>query len=315
MKGACVMLPIRYVHRDFILSGEAPVATVSIGRGANFLESSPNERYYENYMSYADPANRYVSRFDCGISNKPAGYRICNRILPSILFKILLSGSLVYNGMTMQSGDAIFVEPYHPFNSVPNVEGASVLWCVWEGGIMHHVAEKLKSYQADVVYHLGAVEELHTLFSSVIYNHYLHVIDINAFVSGFTDQLLAFCPSSTTRPAHAPANPLVERAVDMIEREYQTLTVEAMASRLYVDPCHLARSFRRDLGETPKQYLTRTKLTYAEYYLTNTQHTIQAIAEMVGYANYTSFYLAFRQRYGMPPEAYRRSYSSQRGES
>lgn len=311
------MLPIRYIHRQFIISdtpGTSPTATLSISHGTNPLEASPNERYYENYISYIDPANRFISRFDCGISCKPEGYRIKNRILPYILFKVLLRGSLEYNGMAMQAGDAVFVEPYHPFNSVPNEGGATALWCAWEGNIMLHVAEKMKAYRSDTVYHLGTEEELFYLFSSVIYNRHFNVIDMNTFVSGFTDQLLAFLPAIDSQDAQTITNPLVKRALDIIEQEYQTLTVEAMARQLYVDPCHLARSFRRELGITPKQYLTRVKLTYAEYYLSNTGYTIQTIAELVGYANYTSFYLAFHQRYGMPPEEYRRIYSS-RGEA
>lgn len=146
--------------------------------------------------------------FDCGISNKPAGYRICNRILPSILFKILLSGSLVYNGMTMQSGDAIFVEPYHPFNSVPNVEGASVLWCVWRVAscTMSPKSSSPIKLTWSIIWAADRGAAI-TLFSSVIYNHYLHVIDINAFVSGFTDQLLAFLPVIDNSPGTCARQP------------------------------------------------------------------------------------------------------------
>ncbi|MBQ3125910.1 MAG: helix-turn-helix transcriptional regulator [Clostridia bacterium] len=306
------MLPIRYVHREFIFTeGKEPDTTLTIGHGTNPLVPSTNGAYLENYISYADPMNRYISRFDCGYTHKPEGYHIRNRILPYILFKYCLSGSLAYNGLTMREGDAIFVEPYLPFNSVPLEGGTEALWCVWEGDLMTHVAEKMRAYRSDTVYHLGTGEPLRALFEAAIYNRFYNVLDINAYVSGFTDQLFSFLPAIDSPDGERTANPLVKRALAIIEREYRTITVDALAGLLYVDPCHLARSFRREMGITPKQHLTQVKLTYAEYYLTNTTHTIQQIADMVGYASYTSFYLAFRQRFGLSPEEYRRAYTSQ----
>lgn len=308
------MLPIRYVHRKFIISDtEEPSDLVTISHGENPLRPAPDGGYLENYISYADPVNRYISRFDCGYTHKPAGYHIRNRVLPSVLFKYCLSGSLEYNGLEMHAGDAIFVEPYYPFNSVPLEGGTEALWCVWEGDLMLHVAEKLRAYRSDAVYHLGTGEPLRALFEATIYNRHYDVLDINSFVSGFTDLLMSFLPAINAPEGERTTNPLVKRALAIIEREYRTLSVDRLAGMLYVDPCHLARSFRREVGVTPKQYLTRVKLTYAEYYLTNTTHTIQQIADMVGYANYTSFYIAFRQRFGLAPEEYRRAYTS-RGE-
>lgn len=304
------MLPIRYVHREFIFSDpKEPDAWLTISHGENPLRPATDGGYLENYLSYADPANRYISRFDCGYTHKPAGYRICNRVLPYFLFKYCLSGSIAYNGLEMHAGDAIFVEPYHPFNSVPLEGGVEALWCTWDGDLMLHVAEKLRAYRSDAVYHLGTGEPLRSLFETAIYNRHYDVIDINSFASGFTDLLLSFLPAINA-PAEQTTNPLVRHALAIIEREYRTLSVDRLASMLYVDPCHLARSFRREIGVTPKQYLTRVKLTYADYYLTNTTHTIQQIADMVGYSNYTSFYIAFRQRFGLSPEEYRRAYTS-----
>lgn len=305
------MLPIRYVHREFIISDtEEPTATVAISHGTNPLRPPAGGGYLENYLSYADPTNRYISRFDCGYTHKPAGYRIRNRVLPYILFKYCLSGSLEYNGLEMRAGDAIFIEPYHPFNSVPLENGAEAVWCTWEGDLMIHVAERLRAYRSDAVYHLGTGIPVRSLFETVIYNQHYDVVDINSFTSGFTDLLFAFLPAINAPESERISNPLVKRALAIIEREYRTMTVDGLAGLLYVDPCHLARSFRREVGVTPKQYLTRIKLTYAEYYLTNTAHTIQKIADMVGYSNYTSFYIAFRQRFGLSPEEYRRTYTT-----
>lgn len=302
------MLPMNYIQRDFVFSDPAPTVSFTVTQGENPLDPTIGQCYYEHQISYIDPQNSFISRFDCGVSHKPAGYTITGRVRPQLVFEYCLAGSICYNGHILGPGDFIVVEPYHCFNSVAEQGGENGFWCCWEGDILGPVAEKLKKFNSETVYHLGMDETVCGMFNAVIYNRDYASIDLNGYILGFTNQLLALLPAVENRSGDN-STPLVRRAIAIIEREYRTITVEALAKQLYVAPSHLSRAFHRETGIPPKQYITRTRLTSAIYYLTSTEYSLQKIAEMLGYTNYTNFYSAFRQRFGMSPDAYRRLYT------
>lgn len=303
------MIKFHYIHRTFDTSGSEPVSTTYVRHDLNPLDPEPGIPYYENYIQYYNNSDKtYISRFDCGVSAAPRGKNVRDRVDSPLLFKYVVDGTLDCNGKLLGPGDMIFFEPYAP-NSWRWESDATAYWCAWQGDIAHHVAEHIKEYRQGIVYHLGISDLISSLFHSVIYNHYYDAVNINQFISGFTEQLLAILPAIDNRVDRAVSSPLVKRALMRIEQEYPSLTVKSLAGLLFVDASHLARSFRREIGISPKQYITRTKMNYAEYYLVSTEYTIQRIADMVGYANYTNFYVAFRQRFGMSPDEYRRLYA------
>lgn len=301
------MSTIRYIHRAFHFDPDGSRLTVSYDH--NPLAPDPGGSFYENHITHIDPDNTILTRFDCGYTHKPEWFTIRDRVLPRLLFKYVLSGSLDYNGKTMQQGDLAFLEAGVPTDLCPHPGGVEALWCVWEGEMMDSVVSKLGNFRQNTVYHLpGVGAQLTALFAGIIYNPCLEMVDFNRFVAGFTDSLLAYLPAIDASVGRRSVGPLVARAQGIIDCEYKSITIEALAARLYVDPCHLARAFRREADMTPKQYLTRTRLTYAEFYLANTDTPITQIAEAVGYAGYTAFYLAFKRAYGIPPEEYRRGH-------
>lgn len=307
-RGMLSMLPMNYILRTFLISDAPPTVQLTISQGENPLDPQFDACYFEQQISYIDPQHRLLTRFDCGISHKPEGYCIANRVRSALLFKYCLSGNIDYNGHTLSAGDFIVVEPYHCFNSVAKAGGAECLWCAWDGDMATIAAEKLKNFDSETVYHLDMAETLRTIFSAVIYQRSYPMIDLDNYLLGFTKQLLALLPAREDRRAES-RSPLIRRAIAIIEQEFRTITVEALASRLFVDPSHLSRTFHRELELPPKQYITQTRLNCAVYYLTSTECPLQEIADMIGYSNYSNFYTAFRQRFGLSPDKYRRQYA------
>lgn len=300
------MFPMNYVHRDFVFSDEGPVSRTTVKTGENPLRPEPGLRFYEHQLSYLAPHDPYILRFDCGLSYKPAGYTIRNRVRPQLLFEFIVAGEQVYNGTPLHAGDFVIVEPYSTYTAIAGEENVTILWCAWEGDILSTVAETLKHFSSARIYHLDIGDTLMPMFTSAIYNRHYAVLDLDRYVRGFTDQLLALLTVVDRAPAEP--SPLVRRALGIIAREYSSITVEALARQLFVAPGYLCRAFHRDMGIPPKQYITQTKLAFAVFYLTNTNQSIKQIADAVGYANYANFYAAFRAQYGMSPDAYRRAY-------
>ncbi|BCM88329.1 HTH-type transcriptional regulator ChbR [Abditibacteriota bacterium] len=72
-----------------------------------------------------------------------------------------------------------------------------------------------------------------------------------------------------------------------------------------VCPEHLARVMRRDLGQTPTQWVNALRVQRAAGWLLGTQDGIETIAARCGLANLPHFYRLFTTRYGVPPRRYR----------
>lgn len=63
--------------------------------------------------------------------------------------------------------------------------------------------------------------------------------------------------------------------------------------------------FKRTYGKTPYRYLTDYRLNRASEYLVSTRRSLSTIAFDVGFEDYTVFYRAFMDKYGISPKDYR----------
>jgi AraC-like DNA-binding protein len=61
------------------------------------------------------------------------------------------------------------------------------------------------------------------------------------------------------------------------------------------------------VGETPKVYLSNTRLLRAKTKLQNSQETIPRIADAAGYSSDSSFSKAVKKHFGMTPGELRKS--------
>ena len=86
----------------------------------------------------------------------------------------------------------------------------------------------------------------------------------------------------------------------------EPLSVADLAAHLYVSPCHLAHSFRAQVGYSPKQYIRLLRLSYAKELLETTDDSIASIAVQSGFSDVNNFIRAFRQCYGVSPGQWRR---------
>ncbi|MFP4216478.1 MAG: substrate-binding domain-containing protein [Phycisphaerae bacterium] len=102
-------------------------------------------------------------------------------------------------------------------------------------------------------------------------------------------------------------DPVVSEAVRLIyERIDRPPTVAGLAEMLHVDKRKLERAFKRKLGNPPATVGRKIRLERAAQLLTETDNTIQEIAEDVGFGSVHQFTKQFRAVYQTPPGAYRR---------
>lgn len=79
-----------------------------------------------------------------------------------------------------------------------------------------------------------------------------------------------------------------------------------LAEELHLSRRQLARVIRARYGMTFREKLISARMDHAAWLLRTTQMRPCEIAEEVGYSGETGFYQAFRRRFGMTPQQYRR---------
>lgn len=85
----------------------------------------------------------------------------------------------------------------------------------------------------------------------------------------------------------------------------EPVSLEDVAKEVHLSPFYLSRLFKEKEGVNFVDYLTRLRLEEAKKLLAQTNDTVAAIAEQVGYAEANYFSRIFRRHFGMSPSEYR----------
>lgn len=86
--------------------------------------------------------------------------------------------------------------------------------------------------------------------------------------------------------------------------------MRALGDVAAMSPSRLTVRFRQTLGQSPMAYVAEWRMLVAAQLLTNTELSVQEVAERVGYTAQPSFTRSFTRHYGMAPRAYRKPASS-----
>ena len=130
-----------------------------------------------------------------------------------------------------------------------------------------------------------------------------------AAVVGNTLNLLAQIKRATddrtARALEAEQPELLDRILAHVEEHYrEELSIGALAERFYVSPSTVSHLVRQKLGVSLHRLLTQRRLIGAKS-LIDRGTPLEEVARQVGFRDYSGFYRAFRQEYGISPRQYR----------
>ncbi|MBW4662493.1 MAG: AraC family transcriptional regulator [Drouetiella hepatica Uher 2000/2452] len=85
----------------------------------------------------------------------------------------------------------------------------------------------------------------------------------------------------------------------------QDLSLEMMANLIQLSPHYFASLFKQSVGQSPHQYVLRSRIERSKQLLKQPKLAIAQIAQCVGFQNQSHFTTAFRRIIGCTPKAYR----------
>lgn len=129
-------------------------------------------------------------------------------------------------------------------------------------------------------------------------------------VSALINWLVQFTPLHRQEVSGSNPKILVEQAQNIIHNEYANdLTLQSVASQLFVNPSYLSTVFHQVSGLTFRAYLKNVRLQHTCRLLTQTNHLITDIAMQTGFNSSAYLISTFRKEYGMTPNAYRAAHA------
>jgi AraC family transcriptional regulator len=105
---------------------------------------------------------------------------------------------------------------------------------------------------------------------------------------------------SGTMPKH-----LLARAIDFIQENLgRNVSLAEISAEVDISPYHFCRSFKRETGFSPHQYLTRERVRRAQQFLTEHRLSLVEIANELGFSDQSHFTRIFHNLVGVTPARY-----------
>ena len=121
--------------------------------------------------------------------------------------------------------------------------------------------------------------------------------------------------AQTTNPLKAEQPELLDRITTYVEEHYSgTITIGDLAKNFFVSSSTISHLFRQKLGVSLYRYVTQRRLIAAKT-LIEKGLQLENVAVQTGFADYSGFYRAFKQTFGISPRQYRALQETQAGSS
>lgn len=109
-----------------------------------------------------------------------------------------------------------------------------------------------------------------------------------------------------TKPMKAEKPELLDQLLAFIESHMaEKITLADTARHFFISESTISQTFRKKMGISFYQCVTQKRLI-ASKALIEQDLSLEAVAEQVGFSDYSSFYRAFKQEFGISPRQYRK---------
>ena len=112
----------------------------------------------------------------------------------------------------------------------------------------------------------------------------------------------------TTLQSHYDDTMLNEILVFIHNNVYASYTVEDLCQKFSISRSILQALLRANLGMTPKQYISELKLNEAKKLISQHEHTISQVSDLLGFTSIHYFSRRFKSYFGIAPSEYAREH-------
>lgn len=224
-----------------------------------------------------------------------------------LMYIVKGQGTICYNDKiyTAKENDLVILNCYSPHRYYTDT-GWTMLWLHYDGNISKQLF--------DLIYdRLGCVIPLS---NCIIIPKYMNMILegarkctvseplMSCYIQRMLIELLMFSYDfSLQKPDRS--DPVVE-AIAFIETNFkEKLNLKVISSYVNMSLFHFARTFKKDTGYSPYEYVAKIRINHAKMLLKKTTLQIKEIALECGFTTESNFVVNFRNNVGITPREFR----------
>ena len=251
----------------------------------------------------------FLYPLQCGLFSYLPGYSLTRESFDSFLLMYIQKGEmeLTFEGRSFHAsaGQFILIDCYkrHAYSTQT---GWECLWCHFDG-------VTARAHYRNIVSRLGYVFSLtdpHPVLrrlTDILKVFYSGSVVREPLLSRYlTDILTEFLLFSPEGGGPRGCADMAERTITFINEHFaQDISIPRLAGQAGLSQYHFIRTFKKETGFTPHEYLVNTRLATARYLLKNTRLPVKDICFNTGFSSESVFCSAFKKHHGMTPAQYR----------
>lgn len=245
-----------------------------------------------------------------------AGYFQCNPTYQvernnfnSYLLIVMLSGALSYTALrsrgVVHQGQALLLDCHQPHSYHAQGE-CSFVFVHFDGGQCADIYASIESTLGNIVRLPSASpisESIGEIIDRLAHGKRIGSAYASALVYGI---LMDFLAADPVQSEGSSGHPTIDQAMEYIHRHLgEKLTVKEIARHIGYSESYFAHKFQEITGESPYQFLLRSRLERSQQLLQTTALSIQEIAGLSGFGTVANFSHAFKKAFARTPHEYR----------
>ena len=240
-----------------------------------------------------------------GYSDNPKVTQYASTGRGQYIIHLVLSGKGFFNGNEVTAGQGFLITPHMQEEYHPDADSPwSFFWLVSEDPAMQPFFDRFSADRETGIFPFHnqyAVEAVIDRLGAIP-NH----LSPAPLLSEIFLHLFHSCIAGETAARPSPAKVYFEFSVNYIKTNLHTpVSVGALCRAIGITQPYLYKIFKKETGESPKQYISGLKLLQAKKLLTETDLSVSRVADSVGFENVVDFSKFFSRQTGMSPSAYR----------
>lgn len=272
-----------------------------------------NEKELLTYFPYRDDNNLNKDSYpihieSVGITKPDPNYHVTrdNWNIFTIEYVISGSGYLEYNGKNykLRDGDMYILSP--DSTQRYGADKTNPYEKIWVNFRSNSFKEILKTFnfKDKIVFHFrGAYDYLKQIYDLKDSNKF---VEDSSFISYklIFDLLISIIQNEKIKQNKTPQYLL--NAISYIDKQTPNpISIKELTEVSHVSQVTLINSFKKYVGETPYAYQLKTRLQLTKRYLTNSNKTLDEIAEICNFCDSFALSKSFKKLYGVSPKEYR----------
>lgn len=265
-----------------------------------------------NYFVYSPSKNAlemFLYPLQCGCFTYLPGYRLVREAFDSFLLMYIQKGTLTLEVdqhiQTVNKGQFVLLDCYSRHAYSTNT-GWNCLWCHFDG-------ITARNWYQNIVARFGnafsipdtqpMVSKLTSIYNTFSSGSIAREPLLSKYLTDILTTILLYVPT------HARADTqinMAEKAAAYISEHFaEKITIGQLATLVGLSDYHFIRTFKKQTGFTPHEYLLNTRINTARYLLKNSSLPIKEICFSTGFSCESIFCSAFKRIEGLTPAQYR----------